>query len=544
MFFDSRRSPVLAMNGMVATSQPLAAQAGLQTLIQGGNAVDAAVAAAAALNVVEPESTGVGGDMFALVWDNKAKTVHALNGSGRAPAAASLAQLRSAGHYQMPQEGPFSVSVPGTVHGWETILQAHGTMPLSEVLQPAIRYAEEGFPVTDYIAYQWSGQGARLAAWPSGQEMLLNGRPPRQGDLMRLPTLARTLRAVAEGGSAAFYHGEIAEKIANYVQERGGWLAAGDLAAHTSDWDEPISTEYRGITCWECPPNGQGIAALEALNIVELYDVAAFGPQSVAAYHHLIEAMRLSFADAYRYVADPRAAAVPISQLLSKDYAAGRQKLIDPERAMPHTPAGDLTGLASAAPSAQAGTPPPGDTVYVSVVDRDGNACSFINSIYINFGSGLVVPDTGIVLQNRAALFSLEPGHPNALAPGKRPYHTIIPALATRDGELYLCYGVMGGFMQPQGHLQVITNMVDFGMEPQQALNALRFQVIGDTTLVEEGLDAAVYQKLQQMGHHLQTVSGHARVGMGGGQVIQRNPATGVLWAGSEPRKDGCAIGF
>ena len=365
--------------------------------------------------------------------------------------------------------------------------------------------------------------------------MLLNGRPPRQGEVIKLPTLAKTLRAVAEGGSEAFYHGPIAEKIANYVQELGGWITTEDLAAHTSDWDEPISTDYRGVTCWECPPNGQGIAALEALNIAEGFDIAKMEPQGVSRYHHLIEAMRLAFADAYRYVADPRMADVPAGALLSKEYAADRRDLIDPERAMRHAPHGDITGF---------GPPGQGDTVYVSVVDGQGNACSFINSVYINFGSGLVVPGTGIVLQNRAALFSLEPDHPNALTGGKRPYHTIIPAMATRDGELYLCYGVMGGFMQPQGHLQVMTNMVDYGMDPQAALNALRFQVIGDTTLIEEELSPDVIGGLQRMGHQLQMIRGHARVGMGGGQVIQRNPETGVLWAGSEPRKDGCAVGY
>ena len=502
-------------------------------MLKGGNAVDAAVTAAAALNVVEPESTGVGGDMFALVWHDREKKVHALNGSGRAPAAANIKELREAGHYRMPQEGAYSVSVPGTVHGWETILAAHGTMPLAEVLQPAIGYAEDGFPVSDYIAYQWSGQGARLAALPSGQEMLLNGRPPRQGEVMRLPTLARTLRAIAEGGSEAFYTGEIAETMARFVQEQGGWLSTEDLAAHTSDWDEAISTEYRGVTCWECPPNGQGIAALEALNIVEGFDVAGMGAQSVERYHHLMEAMRLAFADAHRYVADPRLAEVPIAELTDKGYAAQRRALIDPERAMVSAPHGDITQMGSG-----------GDTVYISVVDGEGNACSFINSVYINFGSGLVAPGTGIVLQNRAALFSLDPEHPNALTPGKRPFHTIIPALATRDGELYLCYGVMGGFMQPQGHLQVITNMVDFGMDPQAALNALRFQVIGNTTIVEEGLAPEVIGGLQSLGHQLEIIRGHARVGMGGGQVIQRNPETGVLWAGSEPRKDGCAVGY
>lgn len=535
MFFDSRRSAVLAKNGMVATSQPLAAQAGLQMLIQGGNAVDAAVASAAALNVVEPESTGVGGDVFALIWNDDEKKVRALNGSGRAPAAASIDQLRAAGHRRMPQDGPFSVSIPGTVHGWETILEAHGSMPLAEVLKPAIRYSEEGFPVSDYIAWQWSGQGPRLSALPSGQEMLLNGRPPRQGEVIKLPTLAKTLRAVADGGSEAFYRGEIAEKLATFVQGQGGWITTEDLATHTSDWDEAISTDYRGITCWECPPNGQGIAALEALNIVEGFDIRGMGPQTVNTYHHLIEAMRLGFADAYRYVADPRMSDVPITELTDKAYAASRRELIDPERAMPYAPHGDITGF---------GNGPGGDTVYVSVVDGQGNACSFINSVYINFGSGLVVPGTGIVLQNRAALFSLDPDHPNALTGGKRPYHTIIPAMATVDGELHLCYGVMGGFMQPQGHLQVMCNMTDFGMEPQAALNALRFQVIGDTVLIEEELSPEVIRGLQGLGHQLQMISGHARVGMGGGQIIRRNPETGVLWAGSEPRKDGCAVGF
>ena len=340
---------------------------------------------------------------------------------------------------------------------------------------------------------------------------------------------------MADGGSEAFYRGEIAEKLATFVQGQGGWITTEDMATHTSDWDEAISTDYRGITCWECPPNGQGIAALEALNIVEGFDIRGMGPQTVNTYHHLIEAMRLGFADAYRYVADPRMSDVPITELTDKAYAASRRELIDPERAMPYAPHGDITGF---------GNGPGGDTVYVSVVDGQGNACSFINSVYINFGSGLVVPGTGIVLQNRAALFSLDPDHPNALTGGKRPYHTIIPAMATVDGELHLCYGVMGGFMQPQGHLQVMCNMTDFGMEPQAALNALRFQVIGDTVLIEEELSPEVIRGLQGLGHQLQMISGHARVGMGGGQIIRRNPETGVLWAGSEPRKDGCAVGF
>ncbi len=529
MFFDSRRSTVLAKNGMVATSQPLAAQAGLQVMMQGGNAVAAAVAAAAVLNVVEPESTGIGGDMFALIWNANEKKVHALNGSGRAPAAASIEELRGKGHHRMPDSGVFSVSVPGTVHGWETIIDGHGNMPFSEVLKPAIRYAEEGFPVSDIISHQWSGQAARLAQYPSGHEMLLNGRAPREGDLMQLPTLGNTLRAIAEGGSHAFYTGKIAEKMAAFVQEHGGWLAVEDLANHHSDWDEAISTDYRGVTCWECPPNGQGIAALEAMNIAEGFDIAAMGTQSADAYHHLIESMRLAFADAYRYVADPRKADVPIAELISKSYASQRRGLVDPSEAMASAPFGQPRG---------------GDTVYISAVDGDGNACSFINSVFSNFGSGLVAPGTGIVLQNRASLFSLDPDHPNALEPGKRPFHTIIPAMATKDGEMYLCYGVMGGFMQPQGHLQVISNLVDFDMTPQPALNALRFMVAGDGVVLEEGLSRDVLSDLQRRGHRIQLAAGYSRVGMGGGQVIQRNPDSGVLMGGSEPRKDGCAVGW
>ncbi|MBM3942341.1 MAG: gamma-glutamyltransferase [SAR202 cluster bacterium] len=530
MFFNSRRSTVLARKGMVATSQPLAAQAGLQTLMQGGNAVDAAVTAAAVLNVVEPESTGIGGDMFALVWDNRKKQVYALNGSGRAPAAASIASLRAKGFRQVPSIGVHSVTVPGTVHGWETILKAHGSMPISQVLKPAISYAEDGFPVSDIIANQWSSQGPKLARLPSGQEFLLEGRPPRHGEVMKLPTLGRTLRAIAEGGAQAFYTGPIAEGIAAFMQEQGGCMTVEDLASHTSDWDEPIRTDYRGVTCWECPPNGQGIAALEALNIAEGFDIQGMGLQTASAYHHLIESMRLAFADAFRYVADPRQARVPIDELTSKEYAASRRQLISSQRAMTSAPYGKV----------MAGS----DTVYISAVDGQGNACSFINSIFVNFGSGLVAPGTGIVLHNRGSLFSLDPNHPNALEPGKRPFHTIIPALATREGELYLCYGVMGGLMQPQGHLQVISNMVDFGLDAQDALNALRFQVVEDGVCLEEGLSENTLQELSRMGHRIHLMTSYQRVGMGGGQVIQRDLDTGVLWGGSEPRKDGCAIGW
>ena len=530
MFFDSRRSTILATNGMVATSQPLAAMAGLRILMDGGNAVDAAVATAAVLNVVEPESTGVGGDMFALVWDQKEKSVRALNGSGRAPGAASIDELKSQGHRTMPDSGPYSVAVPGTVHGWETLLNSCGSMPISRILEPAIRYAEEGFPVSEMISFQWKQSAQRLARLPSGQEMLINGAAPNEGELARMPTLATTLRAISEGGSDAFYKGVIAEKTAVFVQEHGGWLAVEDMAEHTSDWDEPISIDYRGVTCWECPPNGQGIAALEALNIAEGFDIKGMGAQSPDAYHHLIESMRLAFADAFEYVADPRKADVPTAELTSKDFAATRRGLVDSKKAMSTVPYGQVHGGS--------------DTVYISVVDGKGNACSFINSIFTNFGAGMVVPGTGMVLHNRASLFSLDPNHRNALAPGKRPYNTIIPAMATKDGELYLSYGMMGALMQPQGHMQLISNMVDHGMEPQKAINALRFMVGNDQVILEEGIDPATARDLQGRGHQVGAINGHHRVSIGGAQVIQRDPETGVLRGGSEPRKDGCAVGW
>ncbi len=530
MYIDSRRSTVMATNGMVATSQPLASMAGLRVLMEGGNAVDAAISAAATLHVVEPNSTGVGGDMFALVWNEREKSVRALNGSGRAPAGASIEKLKAQGHNSMPHVGVHSVAVPGTVDGWETLLNACGSMPLNKLLGPAIQYAEEGFPVSEVIAFQWQSFLGKLSTLPSGQELLVDGRPPNKGDLVRLPTLGATLRQIGEGGSEAFYKGELAEKTARFVQEQGGLLTVEDMSCHTSDWDEPISTDYRGVTCWECPPNGQGIVALEALNIAEGFDIGAMGAQSVDAYHHLIESVRLAFADAFRYVADPQKVHVPTAELLSKEFAGARRELIQSGQALSTVPYGQVHGGS--------------DTVYISVVDGEGNACSFINSIYSDFGSGLVVPGTGIVLHNRSSLFSLDPNHPNALAPNKRPYHTIIPAMATVGGELMLCYGMMGAFMQPQGHLQLISNIVDHGMDPQEAVNALRFMVGNDQVMIEEGLDEGVVRHLQSRGHRVGVMSGRRRVSIGGAQVIQRDRDTGVLRAGSEPRKDGSAVGW
>lgn len=535
-YFTSRRSAVVARRGAVATSQPLAAQAGLQMLIDGGHAVDAAVAAAAVLNVLEPMSTGVGGDLFALIWDNTAKRVVALNGSGRSAAATNAADVRNMGYERIPTAGPdagLSVSVPGTVDGWQTALATYGRMTLRETLAPAIDYALNGFAVSEVIAYQWQANESKLAANPSGFEFLPGGRAPRYGELVTLPALGRTLQAIADGGRAAFYTGEVAERIATFVQQKGGWLTATDLANHRSDWDEPIHTDYRGVTVWECPPNGQGIAALLALNIAEGFALPAMPAQSPEVYHYLIESMRLAFTDALQYVADPRAVDVPIAQLLSKTYAARRRAAI--------LPAAALVDVAYGNPSGSA------DTVYVTAIDAAGNACSFINSVFHSFGSGLVVPSTGIVLQNRGALFSLDPAHPNYAQGNQRPYQTIIPGMATRDGELWLSFGVMGGFQQPQGHLQVISNMVDFGMDAQRALDALRFHIDVDgsgVVMLEAGVPDETVRALRDRGHRIEIVDGYERMLFGGGQIISRDVESGVLLAGSEPRKDGAAVGW
>ncbi len=531
MHFFTRRPTVQAINGMVATSETQAAVAGLEVLKDGGNAVDAAVAISAALCVTEPMSTGVGGDMFALIWSVKDRKVHTLNGSGRAPKAASLEELKKQDLEELSTYSPYSITVPGIVDGWQALLKAHGSKKLSNLLKPAIRYAQDGFAVSEVIARSWEDNVSKLSQYPSGAELLVDGRAPRAGEVMRLPELASTLNTIAKGGAKAFYRGKLARKIAAYVQERGGWLDKSDLAKHRSTWEDPISTDYKGVTCWECPPNGQGLAALSALNIVEGIDIPSMGFQTPDTYHHLIEAMHLAFSDAFSYIADPGKVEVPVSRLLSKDYARERRSLIRYDQALVKPQAGAVA----------VGS----DTAYITCVDKMGNACSFINSLYEGFGTGLVVPETGIVLHNRGSLFSLDPSHPNALEPEKRPYHTIIPGMATRNGGLWLSYGVMGGFQQPQGHLQVLVNMIDFGLPPQEALDALRFSVQpGVGVAVEEGLSAGVIEELRRRGHTIIQVGAEMRGLFGGGQIIERDPESGVLRGGSEPRKDGCAIGW
>ena len=520
----------MARNGMVATSQPLAAMAGLRMLMEGGNAVDAAVTAAAVLNVVQPASTGIGGDVFALVRMAKDKKVRALNASGRAPAEASLAELREQGLTSVPEQSTYAVTVPGAVSGWEAALESHGTMTLAEALKPAIDYAFEGYPVSEVISSAWDASAHKLRAHSSGSELLIDGRAPRLGEIVRLPELARSLEAVAEGGADAFYRGRLAQQVAAFVQQHGEWLSTEDMANHRATWEEPIYADYRGIRCWQCPPNTQGVNLLMALNLAEGFDFVEMGFQSAEAYHHLIECMRLAFADGLYHVTDPEKMRVSTDELLSKSYADDRRKLIRPDRAMESLPTGPAPSHA--------------DTVYITCVDADGNACSFINSVFSDFGTGLVVPGTGIALHNRGSSFSLDPDHPNALEPGKRPFHTLIPGMATRDDELWLCYGVMGAMQQAQGHLQVLVNMIDFGLGPQAALDAPRFSVRpGEGIAIEDLVPPAVVRDLEARGHGMIDADPRGTF-FGGGQIIERDHETGVLKGGSEPRLDGCAVGW
>ena len=527
--FPSRRSAVLARQGMVATSQPLAAMAGLRILMDGGNAADAAVTVASMLNVVEPMSTGIGGDCFALVYEAKTGQVTALNGSGRAPAAFGLDEAKRRGLETIPLTGPLPVTVPGAASGWEALLKRFGTMTLADCLAPAITTAEGGFPVSERISAGWQRSTEKLSADAEAARVYLPA--PKPGEIHRQPDLARTFRIVAQDGAEAFYRGELADRIASCVQSKGGYLTTLDLAAHTATWETPIRTTYRDVEILEHPPNGQGLAALLALNIVEGYDLADLDYFDPARWHVMIEAMRMGMADAAQYVADPAVVDVPVGSLLSSAYASRRRALIQPDRAL------DIV-----AP----GLPEHKDTVYLTVVDGQGNAVSFINSLFYGFGSGLVVPGTGICLQNRGACFTLEEGHLNALEGGKRPYHTIIPAMALRQGRLWLSFGVMGGFMQPQGHLQVASNLVDYGMNPQAALDAPRFRVDqrgGLRVAIETGVPLKTRKALSAMGHDVHAETTFSP-GFGSGDIIARDAETGVLWGASDPRKDGCAVGF
>ena len=500
------------------------------------HAADAAVATAAALNVTEPTSTGIGGDCFALYFDAKTRAITALNGSGRAPGALTLDLLGQHGFGGgLPPYHAHTVTVPGAAAGWCDLVEKHGRLSMADVLAPAIRLAEQGFPVAPITSYFWGrGVANQLTKATNGAELTIDGRAPRSGEIFRNPGLARTLRVLAEGGKSAFYQGEISQAIVRVLRESGGVMTAEDLSAHSSTWDAPISTTYRGYRVWECPPNGQGLAALLALNILEDFDLRQLEPLGVERFHLMIEAMRLAFADTRWFVADPATDPAPLEALLSKTYAAKRRSLLDPKRANPAFTHGVPTSSS--------------DTVYFGVVDGEGNGCSFINSNYYGFGTGIVPKGWGFTLQNRGFGFSLDPEHPNALAPGKRPYHTIIPALITdeADGSLFACYGVMGGFMQPQGHMQVAIGLIDDVLDPQAALDRPRFCIedgtAGGSVAIEEGVLPQTLASLEKLGHQVKLVSGMERAVFGRGQIILRDEASGVLLGGSDPRADGLAM--
>lgn len=519
------RSAVRAMNGMVATSQPLASAAGLRILQQGGNAIDAAIAAAAVLCVVEPMMVSPGGDLFALVWNAKKKELKALNASGRAPQAASIDELKKRGFTRIPQNGIHAVTVPGAVDGWATLLERYGTMKLSQVLQPAIEYAERGYPVTDVIAADWETGLNFKKNEDFARTFLPNGKAPMPGEIFTNKNLAATLKAIATGGRDVFYKGEIARKIVNFAQSQGGLHTMQDFANHKSNWLDPISTTYRGHTVYELPPNNQGLAVLEMLNILEGYDVKRLGHNSAEYLHLLVEAKKLAYADRAWHIADPAFYQAPLNKLTSKEYAAELRKKIDLNHAASEKMAGPRGGE---------------DTVYLTVVDKDHNAVSFIQSIFSAFGSGLVAGDTGIVLHNRGAGFSFDPQHPNKLEGGKRPFHTLIPAMVFKDGAPWLTFGVMGGDMQAQGHAQVLINLIDFGMDVQQAGEQARFRDFESGLALESAIGADVRKALEAKGHRLTIAPGM----FGGYQAIMIDPKSGALFGGSDPRKDGCAIGW
>ncbi|NLT95663.1 MAG: gamma-glutamyltransferase family protein [Clostridia bacterium] len=521
--YQSRRTAVFAKNGMVATSQPLAAQAGLEILKKGGNAVDAAIATAACLTVVEPTSNGIGGDAFALIWANG--KLHGLNSSGPAPQGISIEIIKSLGYKEMPHRGWIPVTVPGIPAAWAALWERFGRLPFPELFAPAIKYAQEGYPLSPILAKYWKKavqnlkdvfRGEEFAPW--WETFTVNGKAPEAGEIWRSPQHGRTLQLIGESKAEAFYRGELAEKIHAFSVKHGGFLRKEDLASFHPQWVTPININYRGYDVWEIPPNGQGLNTLMALNILRGLDFP--GKNWVDTYHKQIEAMKLAFTDGKHYITDPKFMKVTVKELLSENFAAARRKLI-----------GDtaLTPLP--------GTLPKGGTVYLACADKEGNMVSYIQSNYSDFGSGIVIPDTGIALQNRGREFSLNPEDINALMPGKKTYHTIIPGFLTKDGEPVVPFGVMGAYMQPQGHLQVIINTIDFHLNPQAALDASRWMWhSAKTVFVEPHFPDHLAQALERKGHNIiKTIDEN---GFGRGQIIWRNPQTGVLIGGTDPRTD------
>ncbi|MBI2826120.1 MAG: gamma-glutamyltransferase [Planctomycetia bacterium] len=535
------RSAVVAENGIVATSQPLAAQVGVDVLKQGGNAADAAIATSAMMGLVEPMSCGIGGDIFLIYWDAKTKKLYGLNGSGRSPYKLSREIFAQKGIKEIPTEGLLPWSVPGCVAGWDDLRVRFGTKSFKELLAPAIEYAEHGFPVTEIIAGGWASSQSSLKDWPdSAKTYLPGGRAPREGEMFRNPNLAASYRKITNQGRDAFYRGDIARAIVAFSEANGGYFSTKDFEDHTSDWVEPVSTNYRGYDVWELPPNGQGIAVLEILNLLEGYDLKSMGPGSADFIHLFIEAKKLAYADRAKFYADPAFNRLPTAELISKPYAERRRKLIDSKRAAMDAPAGDPK-LAL------------GDTIYLTVVDKDRNCCSLIQSNFHSFGSQVVPGDVGFVMQNRGQLFALDEHHLNRFEPHKRPFHTIIPAFATKDGRPWLSFGVMGGDMQPQGHVQVLVNMIDFGMNVQEAGDFGRARHNGSPeptgepvasdggkVTVESGITNETIEELRRRGHNVM----RSRGDFGGYQAIMIDSEHGTLRGGTEARKDGAAVGY
>ncbi|RDZ26679.1 gamma-glutamyltransferase [Lysobacter silvisoli] len=536
------RSEVYAPHAIAATSHPLATQIALDVMKRGGNAVDAAIAANAALGLMEPTGSGIGGDLFAIVWDPKTAKLYGYNGSGRSPKALSLAEFRKRGLSDIPPHGPLPVTVPGAVDGWFALHERFGRQSMADNLAPTIRYAREGHPVHEVIAYYWNASVPRLSKWPGFKEQFtIDGRAPRTGEMWKNPNLAATLEQIAQGGRDAFYKGQIARTIDAYFKANDGFLRYEDLAAHRGEWVEPVSTNYRGFDVWELPPNGQGIAALQILNLLEPYDLKSYGFGSPEHVHLFAEAKKLAFADRARWYADPAFAQLPVEQLISKRYAEQRRKLISMDKA---------------AREAQPATPKEldeGDTIYLTVADADGMMVSLIQSNYRGMGSGMAAPGLGFIFQDRGEQFVLKEGHPNSFAPGKRPFHTIIPAFVTKNGKPWLSFGVMGGAMQPQGHVQILLNMIDFGMNLQEAGDAPRIQHDGSTEPagqavamsdggeldLETGYPYETVRELMRKGHSVRFAHGP----YGGYQAIMVNPNGGYVGA-SESRKDGQAAGY
>ena len=532
------RSEVIAQHGIACTSQPLATQVALDILKAGGNAIDAAIAANALLGLVEPTGNGIGGDLFAIVWDAETKLLYGLNASGRSPKSLTIEYFKENGYDKIPAYGPLPVSVPGCVDGWFELNKRFGSMDMNQILKPAIGYAREGFPVTELIAYYWAGNARSLSRFPNVKEVYMpGGKAPKKGEIFKNPFLASTLEALAEGGRDTFYKGEIAQTIDAFMKEQGGFLSYEDLASHTSEWVEPVSSNYRGYDVWELPPNGQGIAALQILNILEGFDIASMGFGSSEYIHHFVEAKKLAFEDRAKYYADPAFNQLPVEELISKEYAARRAELINPQRASRNLDAGEMEH---------------GNTIYMTVADKHGNMISLIQSNFRGLGSGMCPPGLGFILQDRGELFTLEEGHYNMYEPGKRPFHTIIPAFITKDGLPFMSYGVMGGSMQPQGHAQIVVNMIDFGMNLQEAGDAPRIRhdgssqptgakmTDGGVVNLESGISYESIRELMKRGHHIQSSNG----GYGGYQAILWDEEKGVYFGASESRKDGQAAGY